>query len=56
MVFFVFKSCIPIMMMVVRIILWFYAILRVLVMYSHYGDGSSSIKLNGHQALNLRAS
>ena len=27
-----------------------YAILRVFVWYSHYGDSSSSKKLNGHQA------
>ena len=33
-----------------RIILWFYAILRVFVLYSHYGDSSSSKKLNEHLA------
>ena len=32
------------------IIIWFYAILRVFVLYSHYGDSSSNDKLNGNQA------
>ena len=31
------------------IILWFYAILRVFVLYSHYGYSISNEKLNGHQ-------
>ena len=31
-------------------LLLFYAILRVFVLYSHYGDSMSSKKLNGHQA------
>ena len=34
-----------------RIILWFYAILRVFVLYSHYGHSISNEELNGHQAL-----
>ena len=33
-----------------RIILWFYAILRVFVLHSHYGYSISNEKLNGHQA------
>ena len=33
-----------------RIILWFYAILLVFVLYSHYGYSTSNEKLNGHQA------
>ena len=33
-----------------RIILWFYAILPVFVLYSHYGYSISNEKLNGHQA------
>ena len=33
-----------------RIILWFYAILRAFVLYSHYGYSISNEKLNGHQA------
>ena len=33
-----------------RIILSFYDILRVFVLYSYYGDSSSSRKLNEHQA------
>ena len=33
-----------------RIILWFYAILRVFVLYSHYGYGVSNEMLNGQQA------
>ena len=33
-----------------RIILWFYAILRIFVLYSHYGYSISNEKLNGHQA------
>ena len=32
------------------IILWFYAILRVFVLYSHYGYSISNEKLNIHQA------
>ena len=36
-----------------RIILRFYDILRVFVLYLHYGYSISSEKLNGHQALNL---
>ena len=32
-------------------ILWFCAILRVFVLYSHYGYNISSKKLNAHQAL-----
>ena len=31
-----------------QIILWFYAILRVFVLYSHYGYSISNEKLNGH--------
>ena len=34
----------------IQIILWFYAILRVFVLYSHYGYSISNEKLNGHQA------
>ena len=34
-----------------RIILWFYAILHVSVLYSHYGYSISNEKLNGHQAV-----
>ena len=34
----------------VRIILLLYAVLCVFVLYSHYGDGSYSKKLDGHQA------
>ena len=33
-----------------RIILWFYAILRVFVLYSHYCYSISNEKLNGRQA------
>ena len=33
-----------------RIILWFYAVLRVFVSYSHYGYSISNEKLNGHLA------
>ena len=33
-----------------RIIFRFYAVLRVFVLYSHYGDSGSSKKLNGHHA------
>ena len=32
-----------------RIILWFYTILRLFVLYSHYGYSISNEKLNGHQ-------
>ena len=32
------------------VILWFYATLRVFVLYSHYSYSISNGKLNGHQA------